>query len=86
MRSSRQAAEKKRERVAKNELQRLRNIKRNMKVPTVGVTPKDVSKSSTSEVREKERGRGEATPLTGLKQLPDVRGFWTRVANVVRAL
>ncbi|XP_037069692.1 ribosome biogenesis regulatory protein homolog [Pollicipes pollicipes] len=47
-----QAAEKKRERVAKNELQRLRNIKRNMKVPTVGVTPKDVSKSSTSELTE----------------------------------
>ncbi|XP_043243922.1 ribosome biogenesis regulatory protein homolog [Amphibalanus amphitrite] len=46
------AAEKKRERVAKNELQRLRNVKRNMKVPTVGVTPKDVTKSSTSELTE----------------------------------
>ena len=45
-----QAAEQKRERVAKNELQRLRNIKRGLKVPTVGVTPKDVTKSSTAEV------------------------------------
>lgn len=47
-----QAAEKKRERVAKNELQRLRNVKRHMKIPTVGVTPKDVAKSSTTELTE----------------------------------
>jgi len=45
-----QANEKKRERVAKNELQRLRNVKRHLKVPTVGVTPKDMTKSSTDEL------------------------------------
>lgn len=44
------AAESKRERIAKNELNRLRNIKRSNRVPTVGITPKDISKRDTTQL------------------------------------